>query len=433
MNVRRIKTIFSSRNDRCSDTPEPERQVSFCGNRYIDDMNNPHSTPPCRRGLGARIGIFMLCLLGLGTAKPIRVLFLKIRFSGTYSHTSTINGIPYLEEMLKNPAGLRDTLNLTNSVSGTGAPPVIPADGFQVDTIGNGTMATSSSPSVARLFTLLDSIDVLVLPNVIQLADFIVADSVRAKFLRFADTKGIVSLHGSNNNHCSSCTGATWYKYDSLCVALFKDHVTTTAEMLRDTLPFNIQDSGWGLLTGGLLPKYSFYEEFTSYTRNPRTSVSNSGVHILFTLNENTYTPTTVMGDHPYVWYTEAPPGHGGRFFYSGLGHVDTLFSQNYFFRRQFYNAVVWASRYNGSVVSAAPGISGHRTPSFKTVVEGATLRILPFAAGSVTIEIRSLVGKKIAVHRGSGPQAFPLQQGSTYAVNVSGPNGRQSRLVAVP
>lgn len=373
-------------------------------------------------------GLMILGLMGLGTAKPIRVLFLKIAYSGSNVHSSTKNGVPYFEAMLRNPAALVDTQSLVNSVLGTGASPLIPTDGFQVDTIGNGNYATPTSPSVAKLMAMLDSIDVLVIPSSDQFPGLISAEN-RPKLMHFFDTKGLVSLHGTNHTQCESCIGNTWASFDSVCAALLKDHVTTTAQMVRDTLPFNTQDSNWNALMSGLLPTYSFYEEFSSYTATPRRY---SNVHVLYTLNENTYTPTTRMGDHPYVWYSEALPGHGGRFFYSGIGHMDTLYSQNYFFRRQFYNAVLWASRYNGPVVSIAPKTSSPSL-SFKTSVEGVTLRVLPSVAGPVTMEVRTLPGREIATARGTGPQTFSLRHGTTYVVSVSGASGRQIRLVAVP
>ena len=83
---------------------------------------------------------------------------------------------------------------------------------------------------------------------------------------------------------------------------------------------------------------YTFKEELCSFTKNPRTL---PGVHVLYTLDENSYASTTRMGDHPFAWYQNSLSGHGGRYFFTALGHTDSLYQKNYFFRRQVYNSIL--------------------------------------------------------------------------------------------
>jgi len=377
----------------------------------------------------------LIALLGMFStiqAKPIRVLILKIVYSGGYLHSSIKNGTPQFEAMLKNPAGLTGAQSLVNSTLGTGDSIVVPEDGFIIDTVGNATQVTSTSASVTKFMSLLDSADVLVMSNTLGFGGIITSANDRAKFLEFAATKGIVAWHSANDNHSSSSTAPTWAAYDSLCGALFKDHATANALMLQDTLPFNTTDSNFAVLNKGLLSSYRFNEELYSLTKNPRT---NPGFHVLYTLDEKVYTPSTRMGDHPYSYYNESLSGRGGRYWYTSEGHTDSLFQKNYSYRRQFYNAVLWAARYQPAATAIRAGQSAMvNTGAFKTSIAGSALMVTAMQEGAHTVEIRGLDGKIVASERGNGMQVhtFNLRPNSVYSVTTTGLKGRQSKLVTL-
>jgi type 1 glutamine amidotransferase len=65
-------------------------------------------------------------------------------------------------------------------------------------------------------------------------------------------------------------------------------------------------------------------------------------VHVLASVDENTYVPTTTvkMGDHPVVWSNEHVKA---RNIYIFMGHHPELF-QNTAFITLFHNSILWAA-----------------------------------------------------------------------------------------
>jgi hypothetical protein len=208
--------------------------------------------------------------------------------------------------------------------------------------------------------------------------------------------------------------------------------------MLRDTLPVNTTDSNFAPLNKGLVATYRFNEELYSLTKNPRLS---PGFHVLYTLDEKSYSPSTKMGDHPYVYYNESLSGLGGRYWYSSEGHTDSLYQKNYSFRRQFYNAVLWASRYVEN--PARYGVPEGITPGkfnilnrgvYKTSFNGSSLKVSPLMSGSFDVEIRGLDGRKIASARSENgtPVDFQLNGNMVYTVIAQSGNNRQAGLITL-
>ena len=79
-------------------------------------------------------------------------------------------------------------------------------------------------------------------------------------------------------------------------------------------------------------------EEWYTYDASPRPNV-----HILASVDENTYTPATdkKMGDHPVIWTN---PHVKARNIYIFMGHHAELFN-NPAFTKIFSNSIFWASR----------------------------------------------------------------------------------------
>jgi uncharacterized protein len=78
-------------------------------------------------------------------------------------------------------------------------------------------------------------------------------------------------------------------------------------------------------------------EEWYTYDTSPRPNV-----HVLASVDEKTYTPTTVlkMGDHPVIWTNEHVKA---RNIYIFMGHRPEHFD-NKSFTQIFTNAIFWAA-----------------------------------------------------------------------------------------
>jgi type 1 glutamine amidotransferase len=78
-------------------------------------------------------------------------------------------------------------------------------------------------------------------------------------------------------------------------------------------------------------------EEWYTWDKSPR-----SRVHVLASVNENTYTPDTKvkMGDHPVIWTNEH---YNARNIYIFIGHHPDLF-ENPAFTTIFRNSIFWAA-----------------------------------------------------------------------------------------
>lgn len=365
-------------------------------------------------------------------ARPVRVLFLKVT-GGTSGHVSTKTGSPFLEAMLSDPAGLTGVASLINDSDGTGAPPPIIPEGFRIDTIGQGSAFTTEQRT--RFLAMLDSIDVLVMVNTSLVGDMLTSGADRLKFLDYAQKKGIVGLHYTDYN---SDDGTAWYAYDSLfgnapflnAFDISPTQQSTTMTVFQDTL--SPRDSAFRLLASGLRSRYTYYGQINRHG-NPR-----AGAHVLFALDESSYTPSWSMGDHPFAWYRESYSGLGGRLWFTELGHEDTLYSQNYFFRRQVYNAIVWAAGYNADVIAGVRDAQHARAfaGAARAFFSGPTLSVSVLKDGPHAVEIRSLDGRSVATRRGEGRAVHEfagLRSGAVYSVTVTSTGRRFAHLVTIP
>lgn len=80
-------------------------------------------------------------------------------------------------------------------------------------------------------------------------------------------------------------------------------------------------------------------EEWYTYNKSPRPNV-----HVLATVDENTYTPSTPIkmgGDHPVIWTN---PHYKARNIYIFMGHHPELF-QNKAYTTLFHNSILWAAK----------------------------------------------------------------------------------------
>jgi hypothetical protein len=192
-----------------------------------------------------------------------------------------------------------------------------------------------------------------------------------------------------------------------------------------------------------------FVEEWFSFQGTSAAIRAKSQLRVLMTVSEASYsgagTGWTAMGaDHPLAWFRNFTGG--GRFFYSAVGHR----YQNYtgvstgtgnanattdWFRRQIYNAVVWAAKYD-TPVSVRPDLKapGAASSYSNLSITGSNLMVSLLGEGDHTVDLLTVDGKRIASQKGTGKisHSFENLRPGVYALAVTTPNGRSNRLVTM-
>ena len=122
-----------------------------------------------------------------------------------------------------------------------------------------------------------------------------------------------------------------WFR-DFMGGIRFKNYISTFV-----TGTVTVEDKDHPAMRGVKSPFVIENEEFYTYDKSPRPNV-----HVLASVDENTYTPTTEikMGDHPVIWTNEHVKA---RNIYIFMGHHPDLF-QNPAFTQIFRNSVFWAA-----------------------------------------------------------------------------------------
>lgn len=130
-----------------------------------------------------------------------------------------------------------------------------------------------------------------------------VLDSAQQDALRsYVDSGG-----GYVGVHAAADTEYDWPYYGQLVGAWFKSHPA----IQRATV---VNEDRTHPATSHLGATWNRTDEWYNYRANPR-----SGVHVLQSLDESTYSGGEMAGDHPITWcHTQGQ----GRSFYTGLGHT---------------------------------------------------------------------------------------------------------------
>jgi len=117
--------------------------------------------------------------------------------------------------------------------------------------------------------------------------------------------------------HAATDTEYDWGWYGRLVGGYFADHPSIQQATLHVAEKNHAS-------TDSLPETWTRTDEWYSFKKiNPQT-------HVLLTIDENSYTPTTTMGDHPMAWYH---PYDGGRAFYTALGHTAESYSDPLFLK----------------------------------------------------------------------------------------------------
>jgi len=387
---------------------------------------------------------FAAALLGLtaaawsqnrpGVDRPIRVAMFKGTGTGSnYWHTNIHTSHTVMATMLGNPSAA----NLGDSL-------VVPDSGFVFRTMrtsgttecaanGCGPDATAIADFAAYVR---DSADVMILSCVVNFGSRVTNADQRNIIANHWTTKGYVGIHAITDSK------STWSPLDTIHGTLFNNHPNEQTARLRLDSVF-ATDTNWQFLNKGIFSNgidTTFIEEWFFYTNSaaqirsraflkPTTKLIEAGMANITSL---------AMGDHPHSWFRQLPTG--GRTFYTGLGHRANVWQGTRAFRRQIYNAILWTAKYDSlkaTSTSIAPSHKalGNANQYSRFAVAPGALTVTAIPAGSHTVELTGVDGRRVALQTGSGADkaySFTGLRSGVYAVTVTTTAGRSNRLVSI-
>jgi type 1 glutamine amidotransferase len=293
------------------------------------------------------------------------------------------------------------------------------AFGFSVDVAADASVMNAANLAKYRT---------VVFDNVSsETADAFPQASQRQALLDYMKTGGFVGIH-------AAAEAGRWPDLVSLLGAKMTIHTSETNE-LTATLNADAGAAGHPIFAGAapqlaLPSKASLVDEWYSYTTSPRNV---AGVKILYTLDEKTFVPAQVMGDHPIAWIRDMPGG--GRMFYTGMGHSAPYLAQP-FMRSLLINAIFWSAGKAATGLAGGGGPEGidASVPGIAVAIPGAGRLTVRGPAGAYAVVVRDLAGAVVArARRANGaPAEFGGLRPGAYAIIVASGAGRWSRLAAV-
>ena len=163
--------------------------------------------------------------------------------------------------------------------------------------------------------------------------------------------------------HSAADTEYDWPWYGGLVGAYFESHPPGTPSAMVRVVD-RVHPS-----TAGLPASWARTDEWYNYRSNPR-----GAVHVLATLDEQTYTGGTMPGDHPIAW---CHAYEGGRSFYTGGGHTSESFDDSQF-RGHLWGGLAWAAGWAQGDCSATVETSWERTVLDADVNDPMELAVAP-------------------------------------------------------
>lgn len=366
-----------------------------------------------------------------GKDRPIRVGQYKGTGQGRYWHTNIHTSGAQLAAILANPDS-----------TGLGPDIIKPTAGFSFTQFGlqSGT-GTPSTGLRDAFIQALDTLDVVLISCFVDIGQSISAGAPRTALMNHIQKKGYIAVHATTDSY------GTWPGLDSIHAARFQNHPSSdrNGRLRLDSLDGSYNtDPAWAYLNTSLADT-TFTEEWFSFTTNGNVIRSYPGVKVTVNIDESSYAGgmggARAMGtDHPMSWYRVFP--EGGRFFYTAVGHRANIWAGGAanprFLRRQLYNAILWTAGYD---TAASVSIKPQAAKSLRfadvsrmSAGEGA-LTVTMLQAGTHSVELTALDGRRIAMRRGEGRDfayKFASLQPGVYSVSVNTQNGRSSQLVTV-
>ncbi|GEM_PF-495928 len=233
-----------------------------------------------------------------------------------------------------------------------------------------------------------------------ETADAFPMASQKTALLDYMQTGGFVGIH-------AAAEAGRWPELVNLLGAKMTIHTSETNE-LTATLNVDAGVAAHPMITGmagaggklELPSQVKLVDEWYSYTVSPRKI---AGVKVLYALDEKTFTPAAVMGDHPIAWIRDF--SGGGRMFYTGMGHTGPYLAQP-FMKSLLLNSIFWTAKQDGNT-----GIGGDayrrssREGRFSVLVgSGSRLSVAVGLKGAYRVELHSLDGKYLGGRKGAGP-----------------------------
>ncbi|WP_304231949.1 ThuA domain-containing protein [Jiulongibacter sediminis] len=162
-------------------------------------------------------------------------------------------------------------------------------------------------------------------------------DEEQAAFERYVQNGG-----GWVGIHAAADTEYDWEWYTKMVGMMFKIHPRQQTAYLK------VEDSNFPGM--GRFPKTLLWTDEWYEYQKPALA---KDLHYLVSVDESSYEPYAKWGDnegvgmgdfHPISWYHEYD---GGRAFYTGLGHISGVFSDQTFLDH-LYGGIYWAATGNG-------------------------------------------------------------------------------------
>lgn len=172
----------------------------------------------------------------------------------------------------------------------------------------------------------------------------------------------IAAGNGFVGVHSAADTEYNWPWYGGLVGAWFASHPAiqqATVQVMDRVHPSS----------AGLSERWVRTDEWYDFRSNPRDSV-----HVLATMDTDTYSGHTMGHDHPIAW---CRPYQGGRSWYTGMGHTRETYAEPDF-REHLVNGIEWAAGVIEGDCSATIGASFDYEILERTVDSPMDLAVLP-------------------------------------------------------
>ncbi len=163
--------------------------------------------------------------------------------------------------------------------------------------------------------------------------------------------------------HAAADTEYEWPWYGGLVGAYFESHPAGTPDAVVKVVD-RVHPA-----TRDLPASWARTDEWYNYQTNPRGEV-----HVLATLDEQTYSGGTMPGDHPIAW---CHTYEGGRSFYTGGGHTSESFSDAPYLGH-LWGGLAWAAGWAEGDCSATVETSWERTVLDADVSDPMELAVAP-------------------------------------------------------
>ena len=159
--------------------------------------------------------------------------------------------------------------------------------------------------------------------------------------------------------HSATDTEYGWPFYGTLVGAWFSNHPPGTTSAQLNTVD-NTHPS-----TLHLPATFGWTDEWYNFQTNP---ANDTGITVLVTIDETTYTGGTMGDPHPISWSRD--PATGGRSWYTAMGHNVSTYSEP-FFRDHVLGGLEWVMNLSGTPTFRRGDINGDNQVDLSDAISG--------------------------------------------------------------